>query len=110
MNRPDRDPARWVNLAKEITLRVVDRNLYAVFLFGSRARDLRNNHGDIDIGLLGEAVVPEQLMIELNEAIDRSDCPLQVDFVDFLRTDSKFKQIALKDIVVWNQPSTIKIK
>ena len=100
---------KYLHQLKDLVLNIVDKDRYAVFLFGSRALGKRGKVVDVDIGLLGEKSVPLELLGELHEVVEASIIPLKVDFVDFSSVDEKFKRIALSDIEIWNQPPTIKI-
>lgn len=109
MEPSHRNPSKWIEEVKQITLKLVDQESFAIFLFGSRARQPNNNHGDIDVGLLGEQNVPLELLFQLQDAIEESDIPLKVDFIDFKHAEKNFKNIALQDIVIWNKPNTITV-
>lgn len=99
----------YLEMVKELVLGLIPKDEYAVFLFGSRARGNLSRFADVDIGLLGHHRVPFQKIYELRNAIEDSIIPLQVDFVDFFYVDENFKKIALKDIELWNLPSSIKL-
>lgn len=109
MESPNRNPSKWLEEVKQITLKLVDCQHFAIFLFGSRARQPDNPYGDIDVGLLGEQSVSLELLSQLHEAIEASNVPLKVDFVDFKHIKQNFKNIALQNIVIWNKPSTITV-
>ena len=104
-----RNPQRWIAMIKAITLAIVPRDEYTVFLFGSCAREKWSSYGDVDIGLLGVHPIQEKLLIALYDAIEESDVPLKVDFVDFYSVDPNFKKFALQKIVLWNRINSIKV-
>lgn len=104
MHSSGRNPSRWIDQVRHMTLQLVDRDEFAVFLFGGRARQADKMHGDIDVGIWGMGPVPQELLIKLYDVIDESDVPLKVDFVDFSIADETFKKIALKNIVPWCNP------
>lgn len=105
MSVPRRNPQKWIDQVKEITMRLVDNRSYKIFLFGSRAKRPNNAYGDIDVGLWGNAPVPREILLQLQNAIEASDIPLKVDFVDFSLTSENFNQIALQNAVCWNEPN-----
>ena len=104
------ESGKYIEQLKKLVLDIVDKNSYAIFLFGGRARGRLGKTVDVDIGLLGKEPVPLELIGKLHVAVDESIVPYKVDFVDFFSVDETFKQIALKAIEIWNQPNTIKIK
>ncbi len=101
---------RYLAMVKEIVLKWLDPNDYAVFLFGSRAGPLHGKMTDVDVGVLGHQELPQHLKVAIEEEIAESLVPYEVDIVDFYIADETFKKIALDKIVLWNQPTSIKIK
>lgn len=94
----------YVAICQELVLKRVDRDKYAVFLFGSRARNTHFPKSDIDVGLWGREKVDALTMLDLQDVFDESIIPYKVDLVDFSYTDESFRRVALKNIVVWNNP------
>lgn len=107
---PHTDDLYYFEMTKEMILNHVDLNKYAVFLFGSQAIKPISRKSDIDIGILGNEKMPLVKILELKSMIENSIIPFKVDIVDFFGANSDFKQIALKNIVIWNQPNSIDIK
>ncbi len=105
MNNDD----HYLDLVKKIVLDHIDTTKYAVFLFGSRARQKMDRAADVDVGILGEKPFPIENIIELKNTVEESIVPYNVDFVDFYRADDAFKKIALKNIEIWNKPNFIKL-
>lgn len=95
---------KYVELCKQIVMDNIDLSRYLVFLFGSRTHPHHRKFSDIDIGLLGDAPVPAQIIEHIKAAVDNSKVPYQVDIVDFYWVSPDFKKIALQEIEVWNQP------
>ncbi len=99
----------FVNIIKEIVLKKVPLDHYAVFLFGSRAVGNAHQMSDIDIGFLGETDFPIMLKAEIEEDIEECIVPFHVDLIDFNQVDSNFREEALKKIIVWNSPKSLKL-
>jgi len=99
----------YIEKVKALVLDNIDRERYAVFLFGGRARGRRGKAVDIDVGILGKASLPLESLTHIQEVLDESSVPLHVDLVDFHTADPQFRTIAMSDIIIWNQPSIIKI-
>jgi len=73
-----------------------------VFLFGSRAKGNPSSTADIDIGILSKQPLNNTILWELQEIIEESFVPYNVDLVDFYHISDTFKQQALKNIIPWN--------
>lgn len=109
LKQQEEETEKYVELCKEIVLSNIDKAKYAVFLFGSRARVIHGEKTDIDIGFLGDKSVPQKKLNEIKDKIDESIVPFNVDLIDFFNVNNEFKAQALKNIIVWNKPSYIKI-
>lgn len=94
---------------KTTILAAVDLSSYAVFLFGGRARGRSGKAVDVDVGILGKAPFPLNVLAKLCDTIEESSVPLKVDIVDFFSVDPQFRKIAMRDVVIWSKPSTLKI-
>ena len=57
----------------------------AVWLFGSCARGEVLQHSDIDIAILPREELPAEFFVHLEEAIEESAVPYDVDIVDLRR-------------------------
>ncbi len=99
----------YVDIVKELVLKKVPASEYSVFLFGSRAAGNAHQMSDIDVGFLGETDFPIMLKAEIEEAIDESIVPFKVDLVDFKQVGEAFRAEALKHIVIWNFPKSLKL-
>jgi len=101
------DDTKYIDLARQIVLREVSTDEYAVFLFGSRTEKRHSQTSDIDIGILGKRPLPLEVRAHLLELLNDSDIPYHVDVVDFFTADPEFKKHALKKSIVWNLPNCI---
>jgi predicted nucleotidyltransferase len=92
----------YINIVKEIVLKRVPLDDYAVFLFGSRA--VGNNHSmsDIDIGVWGDKPLSVIIKLDLEEKLQESIVPFKIDLIDFFEVSKEFKHYALEKIDVWN--------
>ena len=95
---------KYINQLKETILSLIDRDKVFVFLFGSRAAGRGGPSADVDIGLWAPERLPENLYHKIRNAVDESIVPYEVDIVDFTRVNPTFKEVAVKDIKIWNQP------
>jgi len=100
---------KYLDQLKKIVLSQIDTKKIMVFLFGSRACGQHASRSDVDIGLLCHGKLPPHLFHKIRNAVDDSMIPWKVDIIDFTRAAQSFKKSALKDIIVWNKPDSIKI-
>ncbi|MCW7752399.1 nucleotidyltransferase domain-containing protein [Desulfobotulus sp. H1] len=101
---PSRHQEKYMNLLKNIILSRINRKEVMVFLFGSRVSGRHGSRADVDIGFLSHGKLPASLLHGIRNAIEDSIIPLEVDLVDFTRTDTHFKNEAMKEIMIWNLP------
>ena len=99
---------KYLDMLKEIILSLIDNEKVMVFLFGSRISENHSSRADVDIGLLADDKLSTRLFHTIRNAIDESIIPWEVDIVDFTRVDPTFKEEALKDILIWSKPKTMK--
>jgi len=93
-------------LLKEIVLRSSAELQCEVFLFGSRARGEVRRASDFDIGIRGLARADFRLVKRrIEEVVEESIIPHEVDVVDFDDVGERFKPEALRRIVVWKSVS-----
>jgi uncharacterized protein len=102
------DRKEWLGQLKKLVLKNIDKENYAIFLFGSAVNDLLRAN-DIDIGILGKKVLPDNIKNRIIEEVEESVIPYKVDIVDFHDTGRKFKKFSLNNIKVWNQPKNISL-
>lgn len=96
-----------MGLLKNLILSRIDRDKVMVFLFGSRVSGRHGSRADADIGFLSQEKLPVSLLHDIRNAIEESIVPLEVDLVDFTRTDTDFKTQAMKEILIWNLPENM---
>jgi len=94
---------KYMDILKGIVLAHVDRTTTAVFLFGSRADGQNTRLSDVDIGIWGPAPLGAERHRILT-SIEESIVPYHVDLVDFHDADPAFRETAIKEIVLWNEP------
>lgn len=99
----------WFEELKKIVLSNIDKDKYAVFLFGS-AIDRNHSFGDVDIGILGKEEVPLRKLADISFALEESVVPFRYDLIDFSDVDQKFKdKVFSHKIEIWNKPKNIEI-
>lgn len=99
----------WFEELKKIVLSSIDKDKYAVFLFGS-ALDRDYPFGDVDIGILGKEPISSKNISLISEKLDESRVPFRYDIRDFLKVGDKFKKsVYSRKIEIWNKPENITI-
>lgn len=73
---------------------------YRLFFFGSRVNGTSNEQSDIDVGIDGDGVVPEESLIKIRDAVEALPTLFKIDIIDFTRTKPQFKEVALKHIEI----------
>lgn len=91
-----------INIVKEIILKRVPLDDYAVFLFGSRAVGNYHHKSDIDVGVWGEKPLSVITKLNLEEELEESIVPYKIDLIDFFGVSKEFKHYALEKIDIWN--------
>ena len=99
----------YIDIVKQIVLKHVPKNEFAVFLFGSRAVGNANSLSDIDVGIMGTKPLPTLIMADLDSDLEESIVPFKIDLIDFYQVDKAFKNEALSSIQIWNCPKNIKL-
>jgi predicted nucleotidyltransferase len=94
---------KYLEIAKEIILSLVDKEKVSVFLYGSRAGNYARHDSDIDVGLWSSSGVDSTMIRKINDAIEESIVPYHIDITDFTKVSSKFKKIAAENIIIWNK-------
>lgn len=85
---------------KEIIFNNLDKKNFKVFLFWSRAIWNYKNNSDYDIWVLWKEKIDYKKFLKTKRELD--ELPYLIDLVDFNRTDQDFKELALKNIKIWN--------
>ncbi len=88
------------NLKKVILSFLKDEDVKVV-LFGSRARGDFINTSDVDVGIITGKRFDRRKLILLREYIEELNIPYKVEIIDFSTVSEEFKQMALKERVIW---------
>ena len=72
-----------------------------IILFGSRAAGRHHPASDVDIGLIPKGPWNVRKLSSLKEKIEDLNIPYTVDLVDLNGVSGRFRQQALKDVIVW---------
>lgn len=95
---------KFLEMVKDMVLRVVAPYNCTVFLFGSRADGTYNRSSDFDIGIEGldkEKFEEAEWMIKA--LMDGSSVPHNIDVVNFDNVDEEFRKVAKRSVVVWKE-------
>jgi predicted nucleotidyltransferase len=97
---------KYLNLMRDLVLRVTANLDCTIFLFGSRARGVHRRSSDIDIGFSGLSEpaftkARDRLLSELEESV----IPHHVDLVNIDTAPSDFREVAMKEVIIWKQSS-----
>jgi predicted nucleotidyltransferase len=99
----------YIDIVKQIVLKHIPKDNFAVFLFGSRAVGNAKPLSDIDIGILGTEPLPTLIKADLESDLEESIVPYKIDLIDFYKVDKDFKKEALNTIQIWNCPKNISL-
>lgn len=97
---------KYLFLMRSLTLKVAENLDCTVLLFGSRAHGTHRRSSDIDIGFSGldERTflrTRDRLLSELEESI----IPHRVDIVNMDTAEPNFKNVAMKEAIIWKRSS-----
>lgn len=95
----------YLDLVKTIILKNIPNDKYNIFLFGSRTKDKHRFAADIDVGVEGKEPLNKDIIYKVQEEIEESIVPFNVDIIDFKDVGNEFKQEAMRNIKIWNQVS-----
>lgn len=84
---------------KEVFLSFLKDEDVKVILFGARGDFV--NTSDVDIGIIADKNFDKRKLILLREYIEELNIPYKVEIVDFSNVSEDFKQMALKEEVIW---------
>ena len=73
---------------------------HKVFLFGSRVTGTAKPHSDFDVGVYGETPLPVRDFFMIEDMFDALPTLFKIDWVDFNRASSKFRERAMKKIEI----------
>jgi predicted nucleotidyltransferase len=85
---------------KKVLFNHLDKNIFKVFLFWSRAKWDNKKKSDYDIWIIWKIKLDYKKYLNLK--MDLDELPYLIDLVDFNTVDNTFKKIALKHIIKWN--------
>jgi uncharacterized protein len=87
---------------RDIVLSAASDMACEIFLFGSRAQKRTRRSSDFDIGIRGLSEREFGILKErIEEAVEESTIPHEVDVVDFDRALEPFRSLAQRERVVW---------
>ncbi len=81
---------------KKILRKYIEPGDYSVFIFGSRASGSAHKYSDFDIGIQGDKPLPLKIKYLIEEELEESNIPFNVDIVDFSLANDDFKKVALE--------------
>jgi len=99
----------YLNIVKQIVLKHVPKDEFAIFLFGSWAVGNAKTLSDIDVGILGTKPLPTLIMADLESDLEESIVPFKTHLIDSYQVDKAFKYDALRTIQIWNCTKNIKL-
>lgn len=99
---------KYLGIVRETIMKYVNADQYTVFLFGSRASGVGNSQSDVDVGVLGDEPLPYRIRTKVLSELEESIVPFPVDLVDFSEVDEDFRNVALKDAILWNRKKDTK--
>lgn len=94
---------KYIEIAKEKILEIIDKDNISVFVFGSMADNTYTKSSDLDIGFIGENKIDSLIFHKIRTSLEESIVPFHVDLVDFNKVDNNFKKIAMENIIIWNK-------
>ena len=93
---------KYLLIVKDMVLSVLEGYSCRAFLFGSRTKGDYRRSSDYDVGV--QALDPldfRKASMRLNLLWEESLVPHKIDFVNFDTVTESFKEVALKEIVLW---------
>jgi len=90
---------RWRKQVKETVRKYLPAADFKIFIFGSRALDLHRPFSDVDLGILGPKMIPGNILIRIEEELENSRIPYEIDVVDLKRVSNQFRSLALKKVI-----------
>jgi len=99
---PDPAIARWALAeVRRIVLAGLAGQDAVVLLFGSYATNRADRLSDIDVAVLAEEPLPQGVLAEINERLEESQVPYDVDLVDLAQCDPAFRERVMREGVRW---------
>lgn len=90
------------NDIKKIIFKYLSPRDYQIFIYGSRATGRARKWSDYDIGVIGGQPIPTMKKVAIEDELESSNIPVNVDVVDFHHVSDRFKNLALYKIIPWN--------
>lgn len=95
---------KYLDIIRKLTLRVFEDYRCTIFLFGSKAEGKFQRGSDYDIGVSGlDEKTFLKLKTRLSDEIEESLVPYKADIVNFDKVSEEFRNIALRNTVLWKQ-------
>ena len=91
----------YLEKLKEAILTFLEKDNVKVLLFGSRARGDFASTSDVDVGIIPKGRFNRKKLTLLREHIEELNIPYKVEIVDFSAVSGEFKEMAVKEAVVW---------
>ncbi|GBE05091.1 MAG TPA: nucleotidyltransferase domain-containing protein [Candidatus Moranbacteria bacterium] len=91
----------FIKKLKEVFLNFLKDEDVKILLFGSRARRDFVNTSDVDVGIIIGKKFDRKKLILLREYIEELNIPYKVEIIDFSTVSEEFKQMAIKESVIW---------
>lgn len=91
---------KYLEIIKNTILEVLPEDT-EVFLFGSYVTGDFTRSSDIDVGINSKKKVDKGKLQMINEKIEESIVPFNVDIVDFSKTKKEFDKVALAEVIKW---------
>jgi len=88
---------------KEIVLSGLEEYSVKVYLFGSQATGTAKPTSDIDIAIWPLTPVPEQVFINISQALEKSAVLLPVELVDTSTGDNTLRERVLREGILWRE-------
>ena len=99
---------KYIQLAKDIVLKNINKQTISVFLFGSRVNNTTGKSSDIDIGFISPGKILPSIFRKIKVELEDSKIPYHFDLIDFTKTDNDFKNTAMEKIDIWNKGNYFK--
>ncbi|OQX14967.1 MAG: hypothetical protein BWK80_41385 [Desulfobacteraceae bacterium IS3] len=95
---------KYLDMIRCMTLRIFQGHDCTIFLFGSRAEGKFQRGSDYDIGVSGlDEPTFFRLKARLSDEVEESLIPYKADVVNFDKVSEDFKNIALRNTVLWKR-------
>lgn len=83
----------------QIVKKHIGNTPYRLFYFGSRVKNNKTDHSDIDIGIEADQPLPYEVIGKIKEDLSNLPTLYSIDLVDFKRVSDDFRKVALRDII-----------